>query len=143
MELQVGVKALIQDEQGRFLMLRRANPYEGEEEPRWGIPGGRINPGEPLLEALAREVKEETGLTLTGTPRLLYAQDILRNSGVHVVRLTYQATAKPGEVKSQELDPAGTGHNEYHWVAAEEVRTLNHDLYLVPVFQSIGVQPHP
>lgn len=129
MELQVGVKALIKNEQGRYLMLRRSEPYKDEAEPRWDIPGGRINPGEPIFEALAREIKEETGLTMQGEPRIVYAQDILRIAGRHIVRLTFEAAAN-GEVK---LNPAE--HSAYQWVPLEAIANFNHDLYLDPVLK--------
>ncbi|MBI3963827.1 MAG: NUDIX domain-containing protein, partial [Candidatus Kerfeldbacteria bacterium] len=95
-ELQVGVKAFVRlsapssrprgNGEGKFLMLRRAEPYPDETEPRWDIVGGRITPGEPIRPALAREIKEETGLILTSVDHVLYAQDILRVKGRHVVR---------------------------------------------------------
>src|SRR3989344_8931904 len=88
-DLQVGVKILLKNKDGKYLLLRRSLKKYPEIQGRWDIVGGRINPGSTLLENLKREVKEETGLTLTGTPRLLAAQDILRNNGRHVVRLTY------------------------------------------------------
>lgn len=131
MELQVGVKAFIKDGQGNYLMLRRSQPYQGETEPRWDIPGGRINPGEPIFEALAREIKEETGLTMQGEPRIVYAQDILRITGRHVVRLTFEAVAA-GEIT---LNPEE--HSTYQWVSLEAIASLNHDLYLDPVLKNM------
>jgi len=57
----VSVEAVIQID-GALLFLKRNNqPAKGE----WWFPGGRIKKGETLQEALHREVKEETGLTIT------------------------------------------------------------------------------
>lgn len=48
-------------EQEKLLFVRRAkNPGRGQ----WGLPGGFVDPDEPLEEALGREVKEETSLTV-------------------------------------------------------------------------------
>jgi 8-oxo-dGTP diphosphatase len=49
--------ACIRDERGRVLILRRA-----EEKNLWSVPGGGMEPGERLQEAVVREVREETGL---------------------------------------------------------------------------------
>jgi colanic acid biosynthesis protein WcaH len=47
---------------GKLLFLRRKNyPAKGQ----WWFPGGRIRRGESIEEALLREVKEETVLTVT------------------------------------------------------------------------------
>lgn len=56
---QACVGAIIRDESGRVLLVRRANePGRG----LWSLPGGRVEPGEAEPDAVAREVQEETGL---------------------------------------------------------------------------------
>ena len=50
---------IVQD--GRILLIKRAvEPSKG----KWSIPGGGVEWGEPLVEALKREVREETGLEI-------------------------------------------------------------------------------
>lgn len=95
--LQVGVKILLKNKEGKFLLLRRSLEKYPEITGRWDIVGGRIEAGKPLIENLKREVKEETGLNLIGDPKLIVAQDILKVPGKHIVRLTYIGEAE-GEI---------------------------------------------
>jgi len=46
--------------------------YPGDPRPYWGLPGGQVEPGEELLAGLGREVLEETGFTLVGTPTIAF-----------------------------------------------------------------------
>jgi ADP-ribose pyrophosphatase YjhB (NUDIX family) len=53
------VGGIAYDDQGRLLLIRRANdPGSGQ----WSLPGGRVEPGESDETAVIREMREETGL---------------------------------------------------------------------------------
>ena len=56
----------------------------------WSLPGGKVEGGETLAEALVREMREETGLQVE-PGRLLYVCDHLPGDGTHVVHLTFEA----------------------------------------------------
>src|SRR3954452_5841495 len=58
------VGAIVRDQQGRLLLVKRANP---PGRGLWSIPGGRVEPGETARAAVAREVLEETGLHVVVT----------------------------------------------------------------------------
>ncbi|MDO8474174.1 MAG: NUDIX domain-containing protein [bacterium] len=123
MELQVGVKAFLKNNGGKYLLVRRSSEKYPEVGAKWDIVGGRIEPGSPLLENLKREIMEEVSLELTEEPVLVAAQDILRAPGKHVVRLTYVGTIA-GEPK---LD---NDHTEFRWFTKEELKNIEDlDIY--------------
>jgi 8-oxo-dGTP pyrophosphatase MutT (NUDIX family) len=120
MELQVGVKVMLRNPDGKYLLMRRSGS-EDIFQGKWDIAGGRIETGSSLRENLAREVMEETGLTMTSEPRVIGAQDIfLPEQNRHVVRVTYTGTAE-GEPKLSDE------HTEYQWVTLAELKALTVD----------------
>ncbi|MEI8366167.1 MAG: NUDIX domain-containing protein [Parachlamydiaceae bacterium] len=124
MQLQVGVKVLLENNQRKFLLLRRSEEKYRDVLQKWDIPGGRINPGKSLMENLEREVMEETGLKLTEEPHLIGAQDIIPDGERHIVRLTYISKTEGEPVLSEE-------HTEFRWFGIEELQTLEGlDVYL-------------
>ena len=124
MELQVGVKALLRNKEGKYLLVRRSPDKYPEAANRWDIVGGRINLGQTLLENLKREIKEETQLEMKKEPKLVAAQDIRCIAGKHIVRLTF--------VGEMDGDPVLDGdHTEFGWFAAEEIKNLEQlDIYV-------------
>jgi 8-oxo-dGTP diphosphatase len=55
----VAVGLVARDRTGRLLLVERGNPpHQG----RWSLPGGRVEAGETIAAAAARELAEETGL---------------------------------------------------------------------------------
>lgn len=131
MDLQVGVKILLKNQEGKYLLVRRSVEKYPEVGAKWDIVGGRINLGSTLVDNLKREVMEETGLEINGEPKLIEAQDILRVEGRHVVRLTYIGEADGEVVISDE-------HDQYGWFSIEEMEKLEPmDIYFKEVIKLI------
>lgn len=130
MELQVGVKILLKNKDGKYLLLRRSPEKYPEASRQWDIVGGRIDPGMSLMENLRREVMEETGLEILGEPKLVSAQDINPDSKRHIVRLTYIGKANGKPKLSDE-------HTEYNWFTLNELRKPeNLDKYFKELLES-------
>lgn len=132
MELLVGVKVYLRNAEGKFLLLRRSLTKYPEVNDRWDIIGGRINPGSPLLENLARELMEETGMQMSSEPKLIAAQDILRSPGRHVVRLTYIA-------ETNDITPTlSDEHDDFAWFTLAELQQLEgFDMYAKEVLNLV------
>ena len=62
--LTLGVRALVVDEASRIFLVKHTYV------PGWYLPGGGVEPGETLLDALARELKEEGNIDLIEPPAL-------------------------------------------------------------------------
>jgi mutator protein MutT len=95
----VGVGAVLIHE-GRVLLIQRAKePLRG----RWIIPGGTVEVGETLEEALVREVAEETGLTVAPGHLLGVFDRIERRNGAvdfHYVIVDYLCRYVSGDLRA-------------------------------------------
>jgi 8-oxo-dGTP diphosphatase len=66
----VPIVAALARRRGRLLLVEQRGPADAASS--WMLPGGRVEAGESEHQALAREVREETGLAIVGTPRLAF-----------------------------------------------------------------------
>jgi len=75
---------------GNLLLIRRGH---GPAAGQWSVPGGRVEHGETLAEAVTREVREETGLESVCGEFLGWVEQIDdENLGHHFVILDFEVT---------------------------------------------------
>lgn len=85
----------ILDDALRVLLVKRGNPpFAG----RWAIPGGFVEPGEPLERAARRELEEETGLRDVRVEQLYTFGDPGRDPRGRTVTVAYLALVNPVEL---------------------------------------------
>lgn len=101
--LTVGVRALVLDQDTRVFLVRHS--YVAG----WHLPGGGVEPGETLLDALKRELAEEGNIELTGPPALhgVFFQNRYSNRdhvAVYLVR-SFRQTSPP--VANREIVETG------------------------------------
>ena len=114
----LGVGALIY-EQDRILMVERGGePLKGW----WSIPGGLVETGELLQDAVCREVREETGLEVEPVHMLKIFERIMRDAAgaaeYHYVLIDYICRVRGGELR------AGDDVNRAEWVRRRDLKPM-------------------
>jgi ADP-ribose pyrophosphatase YjhB (NUDIX family) len=110
-EVCVGAIAVADDQ---LLMIRRGHGPAGG---RWSVPGGRVETGETLAEAVVRELAEETGLEAMCDQFVGWVERI--GDGYHFLILDFAVT-----VLSTDPPKAGDDAAEAMWVPLVHVASL-------------------
>jgi nucleoside triphosphatase len=116
------VGALIFNDKGQLLLVR-THKWKG----KYTIPGGHVELGESLLEALDREIHEETGLKIKEAEFLCYQEFIYDESfweKRHFIFFDFICHVDQGQVALNEEA------QEYEWVSLETAFSYPIDPYL-------------
>lgn len=100
---RLAARALILHED-RLLLV---NAYPGARLDLWCAPGGGCEDGQSLPENLAREVHEETGLTIAVGPPVLVNEFHDPDTGFHQIDLFFRCTLATGDLDAAWVDPEG------------------------------------
>lgn len=122
MNLKVVVGAVIGNKKknpDKFLIIKRGNkPYKD----MWSIPGGKVNFGEHMIDALKREIKEETGLEIEVVKHICTFDEILKDQKEklthHFVFVSYFGYPIAGEAK------ASSDAVDLKWMSIDEIKRL-------------------
>jgi 8-oxo-dGTP diphosphatase len=127
----VGVGA-VAVQNGKILLVRRGRP---PSEGLWSLPGGRVEWGETLAEAVVREVHEETGLRVKIGDLAGVVERTHLDEGFHYVILDYFV-----EVVGDDIRPGGDAL-EAAWAPLDELDRLDLVPHLTEALREFGVLP--
>ncbi|MFE1559814.1 NUDIX hydrolase [Streptomyces sp. NPDC058734] len=127
--IKIRVAGLVLDDRD-VALIRRTNT---RGTAHYSLPGGNVEPAEPLPDALRRELREELGLTpedLAEAPRFLWLLDAMvsrpGSTPPRKLHLVYRVPLRPGVrpgLRAFEDDDA-VGRGEVVWVPFEQTRGL-------------------
>lgn len=116
MRAKVIVKSLIINSSLKKALLIRRQDDDEEGGGTWESAGGKVEENESLEEAIIREIREETGITVS-PERLLYASLGEINGEKHIFIVYLCTTNETKAVLSAE-------HTDFRWVDKEECKSL-------------------
>jgi 8-oxo-dGTP diphosphatase len=104
---------------GKFILLHRhAHKSSGD---RWGLPAGKVDPGETRTQALQREIREETGISIPEEEFRYFNTFIVRHPTIDFeYHLFSVSLSEKPEVTINEKE-----HQAFVWVTPAESLKMN------------------
>ena len=115
----VAAHALILNDDKKVLTLKRANCTDYMPL-KWDIPGGTVEVGETIEDALIRELQEETGIIIEPMYPIYVYSNLSQLPKRQTIQIVYMCKYKSGDVI---LNP--TEHIEYQWVNYNDLKQFD------------------
>lgn len=113
--IHVAVKGVLVED-GKALIVRRADHLRDDPVGRWEFPGGTLEFGERPEETLAREFHEETGLTVV-QEKLLYVDSACMNPYYQIILIAFLCRRQ-----EKEYVKLSDEHLAYQWADSAALR---------------------
>lgn len=104
-----------------FLLLHRNK--EKSEGAKWGVPGGKVDPGETHRAALVREIAEETGILILESQPMYHRRLQVRHDRHDFIYHLYSYRFVDGLTPPVLLNP--NEHQAFAWATKDEALTYN------------------
>ena len=124
----VSVAGVVVDDRGRALLVQR------RDNGHWEPPGGVLESGETIPDALQREVLEETGIKIASPATLT---GVYKNMTGLIVSLVFRCEAVDGDLTT------GDETRALRWATRDEVTDLADEAYAIRVLDALDAMSPP
>jgi 8-oxo-dGTP diphosphatase len=103
----------------KILILKRS-PESSIHPNKWAFPGGKVEKDEELIEALSREIQEETGLTITNKKTYISDYTYPRPDNTSTIGICFLVETNNNQVN------LNNEFTEYKWIFPKDIKNFDH-----------------
>lgn len=106
---------------GKILLVRHLEGKSSDKAGKWGMPGGKVDPGESSIQGMVRELEEETGIAVSEED-LKFGESLkVRWERGDILYDTYTLKLE----SMPEVVLSDSEHDSFMWIHPEEVPNYN------------------